>query len=577
LPDDVQTGGTIRHTGSAQDHSSVQHYLGVLRRRKWIVLQAVLIATLAAVVVSLQQEHLYRASSEVLLQKTSPISAATGVLDPNAYTSDDRFAQTQAELARVPEVTTRAVRASGVRVRTAADLLVSSSVTPHPNANILEFNVTDEVPAYAQRLATAYGRVFTEFQREIAVETLRQARLDVEAQLRQLRALGETKSELYIGLVTNAQRLRQIELLQGKHRLVRSASRGTQVQPRPLRNGILGFVLGLGLGTMLAFLREALDTRVRTAGEISERLGLPLLARLPEPPTRFHDEHRLVMLEEPVGLQAEAFRVLRTNLEFANLERGARVIMVTSALEAEGKTTTVANLAVALARAGKRVIAVDLDLRRPMLDKLFRVDRQRPGLTQVALGLTELDGALVPIPISDPGSTSPSRESRFKRSSEGKNGDPQIAGNAWGLSTNDAGWDTELPEWSNGSDVRGVLELLPAGPLPPDVGEFVGSRSLSTILEQLRERADIVLVDSPPLLRVGDTITLSGKVDGMLVAANLNQVRRPVLNELRRVLDTCPADRLGFVLTGSNLEEGYGYGYGGYYAPAVKSERESVA
>jgi Mrp family chromosome partitioning ATPase len=249
------------------------------------------------------------------------------------------------------------------------------------------------------------------------------------------------------------------------------------------------------------------------------------------------------MLEESDSVHSEAFRLLRTNLDFVNIERRAQVIMVTSALEAEGKSTTVANLAVALARAGRRIIVVDLDLRRPLLDKLFALGK-RAGLTQVAIGQLPLEEALVPIVVSD----------------------GRAASAAAGLITNGKG------------GMNGVLEVLPAGPLPPDVGEFVGSRMLTELFEQLRHMADIILVDSPPLLRVGDAITLSGKVDGMIVVSNLAYARRPLLNELRRVLESCPADKLGFVVTGAHLEEGYGYGYGGYYyRTPERRQREMVA
>src|SRR5207248_1374590 len=145
-------------------------------------------------------------------------------------------------------------------------------------------------------------------------------------------------------------------------------------------------VLGIGL----AFLWEALDTRVRSAEEIDERLKLPLLGRLPEPAKRLRMENRLAMVDEPTSAGAEAFRMLRTNVDFANLERGAKTIMVTSAVEGEGKSTTAANLAVAFARSGKRVVLIDLDLRRPFVDKFFTANGH-PGVTQVALGMASLE------------------------------------------------------------------------------------------------------------------------------------------------------------------------------------------
>ena len=150
---------------------------------------------------------------------------------------------------------------------------------------------------------------------------------------------------------------------------------------------MLGLMLGIVLGLGLAFVVDALDTRVRSANEVGERLGLPQLARVPPPPKGFAKDDRLVMLAQPTGTNAEAFRMLRTNLDFADARErsGARTILVTSAVEQEGKSTTAANLAIAEARAGRRVALVDLDLRVPYLDRFFGL-LHAEGITDVALG-----------------------------------------------------------------------------------------------------------------------------------------------------------------------------------------------
>jgi Mrp family chromosome partitioning ATPase len=148
---------------------------------------------------------------------------------------------------------------------------------------------------------------------------------------------------------------------------------------------------------------------------------------------------------------------------------------------------------------------------------------------------------------------------------------------------------TTSPEDVNGIDasgngraaVDGWLELLAAGPLPPDPGEFVNTHALSDLLHDVRERADIVVIDSPPLLSVGDGLVLSAHVDALMVVTRLSLVRRPSLAELRRVLDSCPASKLGFILTAADLEEGYGYGTYAYsyyygYAPLREAEREAA-
>ena len=516
----------------------IQHYLNVLRRRKWIVLQTAILAPLAAVLFSLHQQSMYRSTAEIWLNSKDYSQTILGV---SSFVDPNRLAATSSELARVPTVAAAALKLARVEGRSPGDLLAKSSVNGKTGADLLQFHVDDTVPAIGARLATAYARAFINYRGQLDNVQLRRALAQVNTQIKQLEAIGNTRSALYLTLVQKQQQLQAIEALQTPPILTRPAEGGSKIQPRPVRNGVLALFLGLVAGLALAFLREALDTRVRAAEEIAGRLDMPLLSRLPEPPGRLRNEGKLSMLEEPDSVHAEAFRVLRTNLDFVNIERRAQIIMVTSGLEAEGKSTTVANLAVAFARSGRRVIAVDLDLRRPILDKLFGFGKL-PGLTQVAIGRIPVEEALVPIAASG-----------------GQRGS----------------MDTDFGSNGNGGDVQGLLELLPAGPIPPDVGEFVGSRVLTEIFEQLRHRADVILVDSPPLLRVGDAITLSGKVDGMLVVTNLAQSRRPMLNELRRVLESCPAEKLGFVVTGAHLEDGYGYGYGGYYyAPRSSEPRE---
>ena len=544
----------VRSEGTHQHGSTLRDYLRVVRRRRWIILQAVILVPLAAVVFSLRQERMYQASAEVLLSQQNLAAALTGTTDATPTQQADRVAQTQADLARVPEVATRTLNAVGIH-RSALDFLDHSSVAAKQNADLLTFTVTDHSPELAATLASAYAKQFVAFRQELDTASLQRARSEVAARIGQLEKAGATHGALYASLVDKDQQLATLEALQTSNAsVVRTADDAVQVQPRPVRNGILGLALGLVLGLGLAFLWEALDTRVRSAEEISERLGLPLLARLPVPPRQMRKEERLVMLAEPRGEQAEAFRMLRTNLEFVRLGHDVRTIMVTSAVEQEGKSTTVANLAVALARAGQRVALVDLDLRRPFLDHFFDL-RYRPGLTQVALGQTKLDDALIPIAIGDGGD----RRARTEN------------GNGNGTGPASARAATSLP--------TGGLRVLVSGPLPPNAGEFVGSEALAHILGELRERFDTILIDAPPMLQVGDPLALSAQVDALFVVSRMNVVRRPMLGEVRRLLDAAPARKLGFVLTGAEGEEGYGYGGGYYYGsyPIEESKKAPVA
>ena len=313
----------------------------------------------------------------------------------------------------------------------------------------------------------------------------------------------------------------------------------TRSSPGPERAAALGIFLGLVVGAGLIFVIEALDTRVRSGTQIAERLDLPLLARIPAPPRKLAGRDELVMLAKPSGQQGEAFRMLRTNLEFALLSGEARTILLTSAVPKEGKSTIAANLAVALARGGRRVVLVDLDLRRPHLNRFFRLPGT-PGITDVAQGRVTLEAALARVDLGT------------------------------GLRTGGNGSPPTL-------NAPGSLDVLTSGPLPSDPGEFVGTSRLSEILNALRENYDLVVIDSPPMLRVGDVMTLSTKVDALLVVSRLNLVRRPELTELRRLLDSIPITKLGLALAGADGDRrgdynfGYRYGYGSDDETGIRS------
>jgi Mrp family chromosome partitioning ATPase/capsular polysaccharide biosynthesis protein len=523
--------GTATHAAQA---ATLRDYLHVARRRKWIILAALVAAPLAAVALSLHQQKLYEASAEVFLSSKDLAAQLTGTQSTGINLDPTRIAQTQADLARVPLLAQRVLHAVPGTGLTPSQFLAASSATATTDADLLTFQVTNHHPVRAERLVNAYAAAYTSYRRELDTSSIAKALAGVNRRIDALQAAGDEKSPLYASLVDRQQTLVTMEALQTSNAsVVKRADSVVQTQPKTTRNAVLGVALGILLGIALAFLWEALDTRVRSAEEISEQLGgLPLLARLPAPNKKLRSANRLVMLDDPGVFDAESFRVLRTNLEFVRLDRNVQTIMITSALEQEGKSTTAANLAVALARGGHRVVLVDLDLRRPFIHRFFGIDG--PGVTQVALGHTSLEEALVPIAITD-----------------------GAAGRATGTNGNGNGN-------GHGARVRGLLEVLPAGPIPPDPGEFVATQSLEDVLAALRERGDIVLVDAPPTLNLGDTAALSTRVDGIVVATRMRVVRRHMLHELSRQLSTFPTPVLGFVVTDADGESGYGsvYGYG---------------
>src|SRR2546421_857127 len=378
--------------------TTVADYSAILRRRKWIVLVPPVAAAIAAYVLSMGQSPMYRASADVLVNRASVVSAITGV-DPSGG-DPIRYLATQASIARDPVLAKRVSDASRIPGMTPDRVLSESQVTPSTDSDTISISVEDGDQAAAARLANTYAAQFTEFTKERATASVDDTLTSLQARLKSLAAHGQSDSTLYAALLQQQGQLATVgKLMAGIASVLQPAEGAAKTRPRPKRNAILGFLFGGVVGVALAFLAEALDRRVRDEHEIDAFLGLPLLARVPAPSRALQKSNDLVMLREPSGAQAETFRKLRTSIEFVNPEGAARTIMVTSAMEQEGKSTTIANLAVALAKGGRRVALVDLDLRRPYLSRLFHVGG-RPGITDVSLKKSTLTDAPPPSAVT---------------------------------------------------------------------------------------------------------------------------------------------------------------------------------
>jgi tyrosine-protein kinase len=524
---------------TSQDYTStLRDYLKVLQRRRWLVLAALVAVPLGALALSLIQSPRYAASAEVLLSRQNLANSLNNVVDPTLTVDPQRNVDTQTDVARSPQIAAAAVAAAGVHHETAQQLLDASSVTARSGTDVLVFHVSDRHAELASRLATLYAQQYLVYANELATRSIKSARGEVEAKIASLEATGRARDGFYADLLSKDQQLATMEALQtGNATLIKRAGNAGQVAPTPVRNGLLGLLVGLALGLGLAFLRDHLDTRVRSAAEVSERLGLPLLARLPEPPRNLRKTNHIVTLDEPTSPHAEPFRVLATNLDFVSHELKPRTIMVTSALPGEGKSTTAANLAVTMARTGKRVALVDLDLRRPFVHELFHVPSE-PGLTTMALGHATLEDALVSVPVGGVAVTS-----------------------------------------HGGADVatsENQLEVLCSGRMPPNPGEFIRSRWVGRLLMHLSEVFDTVVVDAAPLLGLGDSLALIARVDAIVLVARLELLRRPTVDELKRVLAGSGANTLGIVVTAAHRDgegDAYGYGYGYGYGDASRNGR----
>lgn len=211
----------------------------------------------------------------------------------------------------------------------------------------------------------------------------------------------------------------------------------------------------------------------------------------------------LITLRDPGSAAAEAYRTLRTNIQFSSLDKPIHTLLVTSTAPDEGKSTTLANLAVTMAEAEQRVLVVDCDLRRPSLHQIFGVSNER-GLTSAIL--EQGDGPLPVLPTAVPG-----------------------------------------------------LGIVPSGPLPPRPADLLGSRRMEALIARLRAEADIVLFDTPPVVAVTDAAVLATRVDGVLLVLQAGRTRRDRAREARQKLEKVKANIVGVVLNNAKLEAGYGY------------------
>ncbi len=280
---------------------------------------------------------------------------------------------------------------------------------------------------------------------------------------------------------------------------------GAPVRPNRTQQVLLAMAMGLMLGVGFAFLQEFLDDRVNTSDDIERVTSLPTLGVVPTIPD---DSNRLLIGHDALSPVTESYRALRTGVTYSSVDRPVHTMMVTSAHPGEGKSVTSANLGIAIALQGKRVILIDADLRRPSAHRLFRVEAE-PGLTSVLAGEIQLEDALHTTAI------------------EG-------------------------------------FRVLTSGPLPPNPPELLNSQAMMDLLEQLKDVADLVIIDSPPVIPVTDAQVLASHVDGVVLVVEAGQARKASVKHARDLLEQTRGRILGVVLNKiDQSSKGYYYHY--YY------------
>lgn len=510
-----------------ESSATLRDYLHVILLRKWLVIGLVVVFTLVAGAYSLSKPKLYEASARLMYAPPADIanpSVSTSSTDINTLTLQ---LQSVGNTLADPDVTKRARDAvSGdlgdLQYSVTATVVTPSSASSSGSAiaDSVDVTVLATSSRAASVLANAYAAAIITQRMDRQQASFRAAQAVVQQQLDLLKASQSQASPEYATLSLQLRNLQIAEAAaNGDFVVIKPATRpSSPASPRPVRSAVMGFAAGLFFGIVLAFVVGQFDTRVRGHREAGELLGLSVVGRIPRMSRHSVGEEGLVTLSEPNGVVSESLRVLRRNLEWSRIDGPLRSLVFTSCSKGDGKTLTLCNLAVTLARAGSNVIIVDADLRNPQVHRVFGL-RSSVGLTSVAVGTKTLADALV----------------EFKAA----------ARSATVITTSRDAAPPESATWD------GSLRILATGPVPPNPGEVAASRSVAAIFSALAEfDVDYVLVDTPPLLAFGDAGALASSVDGLVMVTNLAKARRPALEDGRDILDSLPCRKVGLVVVG---------------------------
>jgi capsular exopolysaccharide synthesis family protein len=514
---------------------------GIARRRAWIVVLCVVVLAAGAYVYSSSQPDQYAATSEV------------HITDPNA---DAVFSGVQVHNDPKREVDTQTLIAKSTQVRACANKTLGASasqvdritVSGTGDTDILLIRAESHSPEVAQKasiavtdcyVASRHTSLVKDFQQRIAALQKQSAALAKKiAALNANPGAKGPATPIGVQLVDLQNQKDEIDqsaneavvdsaVSSGNVELISHATLPTKpFAPKPAQDAILAAGLGLLVGVLIVFLLERVDETVGLDDLERVSGGAPVLGNIPLQASSSLKHHHLP--ERPrtlVGarsVDAEAYRTVTTSLRFSDLGRKKRIIAVTSASMSEGKSTVTANLAVAMAQGGRRVVAISGDLRRPSLAQYFGVDEQGVGLTSVLVGDVPVSGAVVK--VVDP-------------------------------------------------DASGLL-ILPVGPLPHNPAEMLGSAAMQQLLQGLVSAgADYVLIDCPPVLAVSDTLSVAEYVDGVIVVCVPGQTKTEDLSDACGRLRQVGVEIIGVVANGVSEKRAK---YAPYYAEEPTATAEGA-
>ena len=598
---------TLTEPPPLDDSSRLREYLGVLRVRKWTVIITTLLAVLAAAFYIQRTTPTYTATAKVqvrnplsglpgnsssasapnmqteqtLVTSTNIVACAQQFFDfstgkPVALPSPTPSPSPSGTPSSSPSASGPSPGPSGSRSPSAPPASASPSASPSPavpassdparfcspdalqaviiaggarqglhvssapQTTIMNVAFSSHNKTNAQAWANAYANAYVEFKTLDALATVQGLQAPLQKRINELNAAKSVDQSKLIAAINAGNQLQQQYWSDQLNQVEQQLNQQTQTlsqydtslvyanAPKVILDATLpnspsapkkkliiavGLFLGLVLGIGLAFIRERLDDSLRGRGDLEDLLGAPVLAVVPRVTGwKKKDDTHLISIEQPKASVAEVYRTLRTSVLFASAQRGLKTLMVTSPTAGEGKTTTASNLAVVLSDAGKRVILVSSDLRKPRIHRFFGLSNEK-GLSTVLAGEVKPWEAM-----ADPG--------------------------------------------------RGHLRVLTSGPVPAHPAELLQSEAMGELIEELREVADFVILDTAPVLLVADALAIAPLADGVLLVVDAENTHRGAVIQAREQLEQVGAPMIGAVLNNFDPSKArspyYGY-YGSYW------------
>ncbi len=496
-------------------------YFSLLWHWAWLFVFVAVIAAGFSYWISSRMLPFYESSTTVLVNE----APATQATDYTSVLMSKQLTSTYAQMMTKDPVLGAVIEEVGIQ-NSINDLKSWISVGAIRDTQLIQISLITTDPDFSAKIANAVVKVFAEQIQTIQIERFAQSKAALETQLvetdKQI-ALYATKVEeapspeererldakltqyrsIYANLLLSYEQIRlsEAQSVSSVVQVETATPNPVPVRPRVMLNTVLAAAAGFLLAIMIVVMREALDDTLKTPNEISQKFNIPVLGVINRYPSSLNMPITLV---EPRSPTAEAYRALRTNVNYTGVDGPVRVILVTSSEPGEGKSTTISNLAVVMAQNGSRVILADCDMRHPRLHAYFKLPN-RVGMSTLFSHLEAFIGACQ---------------------------------------------TTIVPS----------LSVITSGSLPPNPAELMSSKTMQSILGVMRQTADIILIDTPPVLAVTDAAALAPSVDGVLLVAYPGKTRSSAFRQTLEQLKQVNARVLGVVLN-NVVTRGKSYGY----------------